>query len=146
MKTPKGIKIVSLVNYILAIIGIILGIISISGGIMFLVKGEEQIQQAFGGFSGLIQVENFYSLLAFIPIILGVLALIISLLLILTGINLLKGKKWAYLLEIILGIFWIIAWSIELFRGAYLNLILIIPILVILLYLLFNKKAKEYFR
>ena len=146
MKTPKGVKTISVINYILAAIGIILGILYIMGGVSFLISGEEQIQQVLGEYAGTVQVENFYYLLVFIPIIIGILVLIISLLLILTGINLSRGKKWAYILEIILGILWIITWSIELFRGAYLNLIMVIPMLIILIYLLSSKTVKKYFR
>lgn len=145
MKTPKRIKAISIINYILAGITIIIGALYLYSGITFLTQGGAQIQQVFGAFSKLTQVESFYSLFIYIPIILGIIFLIISLLLILIGINLSKRKKWAYILEIIFGILWVIIWSIELFKGAFLNLIFIIPALIIL-YLLFTEKTRKFFR
>jgi len=56
-----------------------------------------------------------------------------------------KGKNWAKISEIVLMVLWTILWSIELFKGNFLNLIMIVPSLVILFYLIFSKKVKNFF-
>ena len=78
--------------------------------------------------------------------ILGGLLLILGIINIFIAKGLWKGKNWARVFLIVLMILWTIIWSIELFKGYFLNLIVIGPSLIILFYLFFSKKVKSFFK
>lgn len=151
--TPVGIKAISILNYILGFIGILFAVAAIIGGIYFVINGGSMASQifGFGSQAGTLGAEinaktgTFYTYFGFITISIGIVSGILSILAIIIGIKMWKGKNWAKITQIILSVLWAILWSIELFKGAFLNLIMIIPSLIIILYLISSKKVKDFF-
>lgn len=151
-KVPVGVKIIAILNYLLSAIAILFALAGIIGGIAFISNGSSFAQNLFGSFgSGTLgdlitgEAGRFYTSFGFIALIIGILSFIVALLLIIFGINLWKGKNWARIWETILVSLWVIVWAIELFRGAFLNLIIIIPSLIVIFYLIFSSRVKEHF-
>ena len=87
----------------------------------------------------------FYTNFGFIALGVGIIFTLLSTFLIIVGMKMWKGKNWARISEIVLMVLWTILWSIELFKGNFLNLIMIIPSLIIFFYLIFSKKVKHFF-
>jgi len=145
---PKGILVVSILNYIIAGLLIIVSLFSIFGGVYFITNGVEAAGQ-----NALIELfpvsidepESFFQVFGAILIVMGVVILTLSVFAIVVGINLSKGKKWALISEYILLILWIIIWLFGLFGGPILNLIPIIPALIVLAYLILSKDSKSFF-
>jgi len=50
-KSPTGIKVISILNYIFGVFGIIFGIIALIGGITFIFRGDSMAGELFGGTS-----------------------------------------------------------------------------------------------
>jgi hypothetical protein len=152
-KTPTGIKIISILNYILAVFGILFAIAGIIGGIYFAISGGSMASQIFGfdsqpgtlGSEINSKAETFYTNFGFIALVVGIIFALLSIFMIIVGINMWKGKNWARISEIILIFLWTILWSIELFKENFLNLIMIIPALIVFFYLIFSNNVKNFF-
>ena len=152
-KCPTGVKVISVINYIFAVLGILFAIAAIIGGIYFIFNGGSMASQIFGGGSqpGTLGAEvnakagAFYTNFGFIALGVGILVGLISTFAIIIGSKMWKGKNWARISEIILMVVWIILWSIELFKGSLGNLVMIIPAIVVIFYLIFCKKVKNFF-
>ena len=152
-KIPTGVKIISILNYIFAVFGILFAIAGIIGGIYFAINGGSMASQIFGigsqpgtlGAEISSKAETFYSNFGFIALGIGVVFALLSIFMIIIGMKMWKGKNWARLSEIVLMVLWTILWSIELFKGNFLNLIMIIPALIIFFYLVFSKNVKNFF-
>lgn len=136
---PVGIKVISIINYVLASFVFVLGLFTIYGGYYFIKNGHSFGNQIFGGVFGS-SLSQFYTSSGYLFLLFGIFSIILCLLLIIIGINLWKGKRWAKVGEIVLSFLWVLLWSLELFKGAYLNIIFVIPGLIILIYLLFRFK------
>ncbi len=153
-KIPTGIKVISILNYIFAVFGILFAIAGIIGGIYFAINGGSMASQIFGlgnSQAGTLGADinskagAFYTNFGFIALIVGIIFALLSTFLIIVGMKMWKGKNWARISEIVLMVLWTILWSIELFKGNFLNLIMIIPSLIIFFYLIFSKNAKNFF-
>ena len=152
-KTPTGIKIISILNYIFSVFGILFTIIGIIGGIYFIFNGGSMASQIFGGSSqpGTLGAEintkagAFYTNFGLIALGAGIFSGLLSTFLIIVGSKMWKGKNWARISEIVLMIMWIILWSIELFKGSLLNIVPIVPALIIIFYLIFSKNVRSFF-
>ena len=152
-KIPIGVKVISIVNYIFSVLFILWGVLGIFGAILFLTDfGERGAEQFFGEqfvsqFSA--QFGIAYLSLSLMFFVLGVLSLIIGILLIIFGINLWKGKNWARISEVILGVLWIVFWFQSYFQDTANNMgvtIMIIPALTVIFYLIFLKEVKLFFK
>lgn len=152
-KIPTGVKVISVLNYIFAVFGILFAIAGIIGGIYFAINGGSMALEIFGIGSqpGTLGAEinskagAFYTNFGFIALGVGIIFALLSTFLIIVGMKMWKGKNWARISEIILMILWTILWSIELFKGNFLNLIMIIPSLIIFFYLIFSKNVNLFF-
>jgi len=153
-KIPTGIKVISIINYIFAVFGILFAVAGIIGGIYFAINGGSMASQIFGlsnSQTGTLGAEinssagAFYTNFGLIALGVGIIFVLLSTFLIIVGMKMWKGRNWARISEIVLMVLWTILWSIELFNGNFLNLIMIIPSLTISFYLIFSKKVKNFF-
>jgi len=128
-KTPTGVKIISVLNYIGSVISLIVGIILILGAKMI-----SNLLPSLLPSTGLI-------------ITLGVLFIALAILSFFIARGLWQGKKWARTLTLIFIVIGIISalYNLIYLMGIVENIISLIIDLVIGGYLMFNKKAKEFF-
>jgi len=141
---PTGVKIISILNYIFAGLSGLIFLMGVIGGITFMANGDSFASQIFGNSIGG-NFGQFYSNFGLISFLFGILFGLFAFLLILFAINMRKGKNWAKISEIIFILLWIVAWSLELFRGSFGNLVIVVPLWIAFFYLVLSSKVKNFF-
>jgi hypothetical protein len=135
---PGGVKTISILDWIVAVLGIILGLLfTVFGALAFSGKG---LSEGAGGLGDLISV------LGEVVLFIGIFLLGFGILMIFVARGLWKGKNWARIVQIILSVLGIIyaiwLWIQGSGTGGALNLIVNLPIVS---YLSFSKKVREAF-
>lgn len=140
---PKEVKILSILFFIFALISLVIGII-----FLFILVSTISSTEFFPAFSMRILIL-FFGIFIFIR---GILQIPFSILAFFTGMGLWKGKNWARISAIILipiGIFLFFVGSLisenQTMFGVIGNVMGIISFIILIIYLLFNKKIKEAF-
>ena len=128
---PGGVKTISILLYLGAFFGIILG--------LFLLFGSS----IFSGLASQIPYLASISMYVFIGAGIGI--LIGSAIDIILGIGLWKARNWARITIIVFCFLGVLMYLPSLFMGLWANLIWILIDLGIALYLLMNKRVKESF-
>ena len=129
MKTPIGIKILSILGYISGFIELIFGLLLFSG-----IKNV------------LNNTVSFTSLISGFITLFGVILLIFGLISIILATGLWKGKNWARIVTLIFTILSIIGILSSILQGKFSNLISLTIEILIVYYLLFNKDVKTFFK
>ena|SRR3989344_5745461 len=128
---PTGVKIISIIYYIEAALGILLGIAVIVGG---------------GFLNSLNSIPGFTVSGSWLFYILGIFILAISVFGFFIGRNLWKGRNWARIVVIVFSVPVILVVIYMIFSGSIINGIINLVINGIIPgYLLFNQNAKEFF-
>jgi|SRR3989344_5716486 len=129
MKTPIGIKILSILFYISGFVELIFGLLLFSG-----IKNV------------LNNTVSFTSLISGFITLFGVILLIFGLISIILATGLWKGKNWARIVTLIFTILSIIGILSSILQGKFSNLISLTIEILIVYYLLFNKDVKTFFK
>ena len=129
MKTPIGIKILSILFYISGFVELIFGLLLFSG-----IKNV------------LNNTVSFTSLISGFITLFGVILLIFGLIIIILATGLWKGKNWARIVTLIFTILSIIGILSSILQGKFSNLISLTIEILIVYYLLFNKDVKTFFK
>jgi hypothetical protein len=133
-QVPAGVKVISVLHYILAGILAISGVLVIAGGGLI------------GAFLGTL-ISSIGTLGSALFVVMGIVILGFGVLNIFLGIGLWKGKKWARLVVIVFSAIGIVLYVISLI--SQINVMNIISLgldVFFFAYLTFSKKVKEAFR
>ncbi|MFA6023078.1 MAG: hypothetical protein WC781_03245 [Candidatus Pacearchaeota archaeon] len=144
---PKEVKVLSILFYIFAVLSVISGLLMMLGGItgtaLIGMLGVDQVMQLVPGLD-LSQV--IVGEIAFITIIFaGVIAILIGGVEWFIGRDLMKGKKWAYVVALILVIFGILNALMTFILNPFSAIISLIIYGILLYYLWFNKTVRNFF-
>ena len=131
---PTGVKVIAVLYYISAVIGIILGLLFLVGGGMI---GFIASQIPLFGIFGMLGSALF--------VVVGIILIGLSILNFFIGRGLWKAQPWARIVAIIFAALGILMAIIFIVQGNIINIFTLVIELVIGGYLLFNKKAKEAF-
>lgn len=141
---PKGVKLISILGYLLTAFLFVIGIIILSIGIMLTIGisslGSSSILNQF---SGLI-----FNVMKDFSIVIGIILIIISVIIFLISLFLWKGRNWARWIIIIASGLSVIFTLMLIVSGEYGNFFYLFGFvfnLIVSSYLLFSKKVKEAF-
>jgi hypothetical protein len=142
---PTGVKAISILNYVCAVFGVLIGFVMLIWGSMFIFNNDSGIVE------GATASDNFFGFLmefGFSAFLIGLILLGVSFLLLFLGIHLWDGRNWARMLQIVLMSIFIIFYIVSFLQGGkigFLEVVQMIPALIIIFYLIFDKQVKKYF-
>lgn len=161
-KIPTGVKVISILNYVGAGLGILFGILMIIAAIVFsqaafqdeivnnLLSDSatlEEFSKAFDMGTSPEELRAGLGTVTSLFIGFGIFLIVLSVVSIIVGIGLWKGRSWARITQIVLGVLGILLSFSSLFAGDIVNSILMIIVYGLIVgYLAFNKEAKAYFK
>ena len=122
---PTGVKIISVLHYIGAVLFLIGGFVAFAGGAFL-----NSVLPAFIG-----------GLVAFA----GVIFIVLAVLYFFMGMGLWKGQNWARIVAIIFAVLGVISGLLSVFSGNYGSIVSLVIAAVIGYYLWFNKEVKAAF-
>lgn len=143
---PLSVKIISVLAYVSAILSILFGVVlvigSIIGASLISYVGMQRLIELVPGLS-LTQSIIWPALLALL--FLGFVAIVVGAIEFLIAAGLWKGKKWAYILAVVIVLLALIKNLFLLFVSLSAGIIGVIIYAVIAYFLLFDKKTIKYF-
>lgn len=131
---PTGVKVISVLFYIVAVLALILGILAlVGGGLAGSLVGNDSENAALG------------PIFAVAGVAAGVILIIIAVFYFFIGRGLWKGQNWARIVAIILAVIGLLSSLLSLIQGAWMSIIWLVVDGWIAWYLWFNKNVKKAF-
>ncbi|MFA5992397.1 MAG: hypothetical protein WC796_01680 [Candidatus Pacearchaeota archaeon] len=145
-KPPISVKIISILTYVSAILSILFGLVMVVGSIL----GASLIsyvgmQRLIDLVPGLTLAQSIIGPALLVLMFLGFIAIVVGVIEFLVGAGLWKGKKWAYVLAVVIVLLAFIKNLLLLFVSPAAGIAGVIIYGVIGYFLLFDKRTRNYF-